>query len=71
MLEKAVKEIAGEKTESALKEGKEHHNLLCVGCRDILPFGRPPMENRVIWEVMILDEFEDFTLIRNGLLEHV
>jgi hypothetical protein len=71
MLEQALKEIAGEKTESELKEGRQHHNLLCVGCWYVLPFGRSPLENRAIWEEMILDEFEDFPLTRNILLEHV
>jgi hypothetical protein len=71
MLEQAVKEIAGKKIESELKEGRRHHNLLRVGCWYVLPFGKPPLENRAIREEMILDEFEDFPLIRNGLLEHV
>jgi hypothetical protein len=66
-----MKEITGRETESALEEDGEHHNLLGVGCQDVLPFGRLPLKHHEIQEEVILSEFEDFSFVRDGLLEHV
>jgi hypothetical protein len=70
MLEKTKEEVTGRKNESPLEEG-ERHNLIGIGCRDVLPFGRPPLKYHAIREEMVLDKFEDFTLVYDGFLEHV
>jgi hypothetical protein len=49
MVEQATKDIAGRKTECTQEEGGEHQNFFSIGRRDVLPFGRPPLEHRVIW----------------------
>jgi hypothetical protein len=55
VLKEAVKEVAGRKAESPLKERGKHHNLLHIGCGDVLPFSPSPLEHSVIWEKMILN----------------
>jgi hypothetical protein len=55
MAGKAAEEVTGRKAKSTLEEGGEHHNLFSVGCWDVLPFGRPPLEHCVIREEAILN----------------
>jgi hypothetical protein len=55
MLEKAAEEVVGRKTESSLEERSEHHNLLSIGCRNVLPFDRSPLKHCMIWEEIILN----------------
>jgi hypothetical protein len=71
MLEKSTQEIASREPESLLEEWGEHHNFLGIGCRDVLPSGRLPLEHEAIREKVILNQLEDLAFIHNRLLEHV
>jgi hypothetical protein len=55
MLEKAMKEVMGREPESPLEERRKHHNLLRIGCWDVLPFSRSPLEHGMIQEKVVLD----------------
>jgi hypothetical protein len=68
---KTVEEIAGGKPKSTLKEGEKHHNLFSIGCWDVLPIGRPPLEHCAICKEAIFHQFEDLVFIHDGLLKHL
>jgi hypothetical protein len=38
-----VEKVADWEGESALEEGREHHNLSCIGCRNVFPGGQIPL----------------------------
>jgi hypothetical protein len=71
MLKKSPLEVIGRKAESTLEERAKHHNLICVGCWDVFPSSRTPLEHDTIWDKAICNKFANFTLIRNGLLKKV
>jgi hypothetical protein len=50
VVQESTEEVTGRKTEPALEEGGEHHNLICIGCRDVLTSGRVPLQHRAVWE---------------------
>jgi hypothetical protein len=54
MVEKATEEVTGQKTKSPLEERGKHYDLFSIGCRDVLPFGRPPLKHHTVQEEMIL-----------------
>jgi hypothetical protein len=54
-----------------LKEGCKYHNLVCVGCRDILTSGRMPLQHLAVWKEMACDELADLIFVSNGWLEQV
>jgi hypothetical protein len=39
MIKDSMEEIIGREAKSALEEGREHHNLSCIGCRNVFPSG--------------------------------
>jgi hypothetical protein len=43
-----AKEIIGQEAKSALKDGGEHHNLICIGCGEVLAGGRTPLQHDTI-----------------------
>jgi hypothetical protein len=47
VVQEPVEEIADRKTEPAL-EGGEHHNFICVRCRNVLASGRAPLQHSSI-----------------------
>jgi hypothetical protein len=71
MIEESMEEVAGRKTESTLEEWGKHHNLLGIGCRDVFPSSRTPLEHGAIREKAICNYFANFALICNGLLKKV
>jgi hypothetical protein len=50
MIEESTEEVASRKAESTLEEGGEHHNLIRIGCWDVFPHGKMPLQHRVVWE---------------------
>jgi hypothetical protein len=48
VVQEPAEEIADWKTEPALEEGGEHHNFICVRCRNVLASGRAPLQHSVI-----------------------
>jgi hypothetical protein len=71
MMKESAEEVASRETKSALEEGRKHHNLGHIGCRNVLPSGRTPLQNCVIWKKMIRSKLVDLILICNGRLEKV
>jgi hypothetical protein len=63
MIKESAEEIASREAKSALEEGREHHNLNRVGCRNIFPGGRTPLQDDAVLEEVICNEFTDFTFI--------
>jgi hypothetical protein len=71
VIKESTEEVLGREAESTLKEGRKHHNLGCIGCRNVFPNGRTPLQNCVIQEKMIHNKLADFILIRDGRLKKV
>jgi hypothetical protein len=69
VIKESVEEIAGREAKSALEEGREQHNLSRIGCRNVFPGGRTPLQDSVVWERVIFNELVDFTFIRDRRLE--
>jgi hypothetical protein len=55
VVKKTSEEVVGGKTESMLEEGRKYHNFFSVGCRDVFPFGKLPLEYRASREEVILN----------------
>jgi hypothetical protein len=45
VVEKTTENIVGREAESTLEKGRKHHNLFGVGCSDVFPFSRMPLEH--------------------------
>jgi hypothetical protein len=43
MVKETAEAITGREANSALEERRKHHNLVCIGCGDILPDGGMPL----------------------------
>jgi hypothetical protein len=71
VLKESTEEIAGQEAESALEEGRKHHNLIIIGCGKIFIGGRTPLYYDVIWEKVIHNEPANLAFIFNGCLKHV
>jgi hypothetical protein len=52
MLEESAQKIASRKAKSTLEGGK-HHDLIRIGCWDIFPSSRTPLEHGVIREKVV------------------
>jgi hypothetical protein len=48
VVQESVEEIADRETKCGLEEGGKHHNLICIGCRNVLLGGRAPLHHRAI-----------------------
>jgi hypothetical protein len=70
-IKESTKEIAGRKAKSTLEKGREHHNLSHIGCRNVFPGGRTPLQDIAVHEKVIRIKLVDFTFIRNGWLERM
>jgi hypothetical protein len=71
VLKESVQEVTCQESKSPLEEGGEHHSFVGIGCREVYPYGRPPLEHNTIWEKVILNKFENLAFIRSWLLGHV
>jgi hypothetical protein len=45
VIKESTMEIVGREAKSELNEGREHQNLSSIGCRDIFPSGRTPLQD--------------------------
>jgi hypothetical protein len=54
-MQKAAEEFAGGKAESTLEKRSQHHNVFDIGCWDVFPFHRPPLEHGTVGEKVVLD----------------
>jgi hypothetical protein len=71
VIKESVEKVAGREAKSALEKGREHHNLSCIGCRNVLPGGKMPLHDDAIQKKVIRNKLVDFAFIRNGRLEEM
>jgi hypothetical protein len=69
VIKESVEELVGREAKFVLEEGREHHNLSRIGCRNIFPGGRTPLQDDAVREEVIHNEFVDLTFIHDGRLE--
>jgi hypothetical protein len=69
LIKESTENVVGREAKSALEEGREHHNLSCIGCRNIFPSGRTPLQDGAVQEKMVCIKLADFTFIHDGRLE--
>jgi hypothetical protein len=71
VIKESAEEVTSREAKSALEEGREHHNIGRIACRNIFPGGRTPLQYCAVREKVIHSKLVDFTLIRDGRLEKV
>jgi uncharacterized Fe-S cluster-containing MiaB family protein len=71
VIKESTEEVAGKEAKSVLEEGRKHHNLSRIGCRNVFPGSRTSLQNCAGQEKMIHDKLADFILIHDGRLEKV
>jgi hypothetical protein len=71
MMKDIAHKFTGRKPKSMGEEGRKHHNLIGIGCGDVFPFHRCPLEHLTVGKKLIGDQFEDLILICGGCLEHL
>jgi hypothetical protein len=48
MIKKTVEEVASRESKSASEERGEHHDLICIGCQNVFPGGRTPLQHGAV-----------------------
>jgi hypothetical protein len=71
VIKESMEEITGREAKSALKEEREHHNLYRIGCQNVFPGSRTPLQDDAVWKKMIRNKLADFTFICNRWLEKI
>jgi hypothetical protein len=71
VIKESAEEVTSREAKSVLEEGREHHNICRIGCRNIFPSGRTPLQYCAVREKVIHNKLVDFTLIHDGRLEKV
>jgi hypothetical protein len=71
VVEEAVEKFTGGKTKSTLEKGGQHHDFGSVESGDVFILSQPPLENDTWREKMVLNEFEECTLIHSWRLKHL
>jgi hypothetical protein len=66
VIKEPAEEVAGREAKSTLEEGRKHHNLDRIGCRNVFPGGRMLLQNCAVQEKMICNKLADFIFIHNG-----
>jgi hypothetical protein len=66
-----TEDIIDQEAKSMLEEGGKHDNLIRIGCWDVFPGGRTPLQHCAVPEKVIHDKLVDSILIHNGRLEKV
>jgi hypothetical protein len=56
VIKESTEEVAGKEAKSALEEGRKHHNLSRIGCRNVFPGSRTSLQNCAGQEKMIHDK---------------
>jgi hypothetical protein len=69
LIKESTENVAGREAKSALEEGREHHNLSCIGCRNVFLDGRAPLQDDAVQGKVIRHKLADFTFIYDGRLE--
>jgi hypothetical protein len=71
VIEESVEKVRGWEAESTLEERGKHHNLICIGCRNIFIDGRTPLQHSAVWEKVVRDDLTNLIFIRGGRLKQV
>jgi hypothetical protein len=71
MIKKTVEEVVSWESKSALEERREHHNLIHIGCWNVFPNGRKPLQHSAVQEKVVCIQLADLTSIYDGPLEQV
>jgi hypothetical protein len=69
MVKKRAEKFTGRKSKSVGEEGRKHHDLVGIRCRDVFPFRRSPLKHLTVEKKPIGDQFEGLTLVCSGLLK--
>jgi hypothetical protein len=69
--EESAEKVTGREAESALEERGKHHNLICIGRRNIFSGGRTPLQHGAVQEKVVHNELTNLTFIHSGRLEQV
>jgi hypothetical protein len=69
VVKESAEDIIDQKTKFVLEEGGEHHNLIRIGCWDVFPGGRMPLQHCAVQEEVIRNELVDFTFTQHRRLE--
>jgi hypothetical protein len=69
VIKESAEEIASREPESALKEGRKHHNFIRMGRRKIFTGGRAPLQHGAVREKVVRSKFADLTFIYDGRLK--
>jgi hypothetical protein len=48
VIKQSTEEVTGREAKSALEEGREHHNLSCIRCRNVFPSDRTPLQDGTV-----------------------
>jgi hypothetical protein len=57
VVKESTEEITSWEAKSTLKEGGEHQNLIHVGCWDVFPDGKTPLQHGAVREMVIRNKF--------------
>jgi hypothetical protein len=71
VFKESAEEIASWEAESTLKEGGEHHILICIWCGEVFAGGRAPLQHFTIQEKVICNELVNLAFIYIGRLEQM
>jgi hypothetical protein len=66
MIKKTTEEVASREAKSTLKERGEHHNLICIRCRNVFPSGTTPLQHDAVREKVVRNQLADLTFISDG-----
>jgi hypothetical protein len=71
VVKKSSEEVTGRESKPALEERREHHNLIRIGCGNILSDGGAPLQHGLIRKERIHNKFANFFFIRDGRLKEM
>jgi hypothetical protein len=66
VIKESTEETTTREAEIALKEGRKHHNFICIGCRKIFPSNRVPLQHCAVWEKVVHSQFANPPFIYDG-----
>jgi hypothetical protein len=49
--------------------GGKHHNLVHIGCWDVFPGGKMPLQHGAVWDKVVCNKFANLAFICDGRLK--
>jgi hypothetical protein len=71
VVKKSLEEVVGGESKPALEERRRHHNLIRIGCGNILSGGGAPLQHGPIRKERIHKKFVNFFFICDGRLKEM